>query len=65
MKGENETEGKLSQEQVTLMAAVRSGDSSDRDASGCDSCAQAQIPLQCASTKCSDHMVPRQSSSSP
>lgn len=33
---DKETEGKLSQEQVALMTAVRSGDSGDRGASGCD-----------------------------
>ncbi len=36
MKRVKETEGKLSQEQVTLMTAVRSVDSGDRGASGID-----------------------------
>lgn len=36
MNGQKETEGKSSQEQVTLMTAVRRGDSGDRGASGCD-----------------------------
>lgn len=31
-----QTEGKLSQEQVTLMTAVRSGNCGDRGASGCN-----------------------------
>lgn len=36
MKGAKETEGKLSQEQVALMTAVRSSDCGDRGASGCN-----------------------------
>lgn len=42
-EGVKETEGKLSQEQVALMTAVRSGDSGDRGASGCDASKRAQI----------------------
>lgn len=34
--GGGEAEGKLSQEQVTLMAAVRSCDCGDRGSSGCN-----------------------------
>lgn len=62
--GVKETEGKLSQEQVTV-TAVRSDDCGDRGASGCDASKGASIHslrLQSAPRECTDHIMPRQSS---